>query len=136
EVGAAFRGAMDAVGRDIYSQEEVRRRIYEPQATVHAGSSGGPFVLPDGSVAGIIFGASLADHDLGYAITSPSLLPLVERAEDRTQAGDTGRCLEWRPISAPRPRSRGSSPVGSPPARSTATPRADREDADRDRGTR
>ena len=93
ELRAAVRRAMDAVGRDIYSEDEIRRRIYELQAPVRAGASGGPFVLPDGSVAGMIFGASLADHDIGYAITSPSLLPLVERAEDRTQPVDTGRCL-------------------------------------------
>ena len=95
ELRAAVRRAMDAVGRDIYSEDEIRRRIYELQAPVRAGSSGGPFVLPDGSVAGMIFGASLADRDdLGYAITSPSLLPLVERAEDRTQPVDTGRCID------------------------------------------
>jgi S1-C subfamily serine protease len=94
ELPAAVRRAMDAVGRDIYSEDEIRRRIYELQATVRAGSSGGPFVLPDGSVAGMIFGASLAHDDLGYAITSPSLIPLVERATGRTEPVGTGRCIE------------------------------------------
>ena len=49
---AAARRALDAVGRDIYSEDQVRRRIYELQVTVKPGNSGGPFVLPGGKVAG------------------------------------------------------------------------------------
>jgi hypothetical protein len=81
------------VGRDIYSEDGVRRRIYELQVTVRPGNSGGPFALPGGRVAGLIFGASVTHEDLGYALASPRLIPLVERAEDQRDAVGTGRCV-------------------------------------------
>jgi S1-C subfamily serine protease len=92
EQGAAVRRALDAVGRDIYGDDEVRRRIYEIQVTVRPGNSGGPFVLPGGRAAGLIFGASVTNPDLGYAIASPRLIALVE---DAARAGEvaTGRCV-------------------------------------------
>lgn len=93
EVRAAARRALDAVGRDIYSEDEVHRRIYELQATVMPGSSGGPFTLPGGRVAGLIFGASATNGHLGYALTSPRLIPLVERAAGRGDPVGTGRCV-------------------------------------------
>jgi S1-C subfamily serine protease len=93
ELRAAARRALDAVGRDIYSEDQVRRRIYELQVTVEPGNSGGPFVLPGGKVAGLIFGASVTNEDLGYALTSPELIPLVDRAAVRTDAVGTGRCV-------------------------------------------
>jgi len=92
ELRAATRRAMDAVGRDIYSEDEVYRRIYELQVTVAPGNSGGPFALPGGRVAGLIFGASVTHEDLGYALASPRLIPLVERAEGMRDAVSTGRC--------------------------------------------
>jgi S1-C subfamily serine protease len=93
ELRAAARRALDAVGRDIYSEDGVRRRIYELQVTVRPGNSGGPFALPGGRVAGLIFGASVTHEDLGYALASPRLIPLVERAEGQRDAVGTGRCV-------------------------------------------
>jgi uncharacterized membrane protein required for colicin V production len=93
ELRAAARRALDAVGRDIYSEDEVRRRIYELQVSVRPGNSGGPFVVPGGKMAGLIFGASVTNEDLGYALTSPGLILLVDRAEARTDEVGTGRCV-------------------------------------------
>jgi S1-C subfamily serine protease len=92
ELRAAARRALDAVGRDIYSEDEVHRRVYELQVTVRPGNSGGPFALPGGRVAGLVFGASATHEGLGYALASPRLIPLVEQAEDRSAAVSTGRC--------------------------------------------
>ena len=93
ELRAAARRALDAVGRDIYSEDHVQRRIYELQVTVRPGNSGGPFALPGGRVAGLIFGAAVTHADLGYALTSPRLIPLVDRAEGLHEAVGTGRCV-------------------------------------------
>jgi S1-C subfamily serine protease len=93
ELPAGVRRSMEAVGRDIYSREEVRRRIYELQARVRHGNSGGPFVVTGGVVAGLVFGASLTHPDLGYAIVSPTLIPLVDRAAARTDPVGTGPCV-------------------------------------------
>jgi S1-C subfamily serine protease len=91
EQAAAARRAMDAIGRDIYGEEQVRRRIYELQTTVRPGNSGGPFVLSGGRVAGMVFGASPTHRDLGYALTSPTLIRFVDAAA-RAGEVDTGRC--------------------------------------------
>src|SRR5919204_2512975 len=92
EDAAAVRRPLDAIGRDIYGEEEVRRRIYEMQVAVRPGNNGGPVVVPGGRVAGMIFGTSPTHRDLGYALTSGSLIPLVERAARADPIG-TGRCL-------------------------------------------
>lgn len=94
ELGAAARRALNARGRNIYGDDEVFRRIYELQVHVEPGNSGGPFVLPDGDVAGLIFGASVSNDDLGYAIISPTLEPIVADAEHLTRPVDTGPCID------------------------------------------
>ena len=56
---AAVRDTYDALGRDIYGMRLVTRSIAELQATIQPGNSGGPFVLPDGRVAGMVFARSV-----------------------------------------------------------------------------
>jgi S1-C subfamily serine protease len=93
EVGpAAVRQALDAVGRDIYGKGEVSRRIYELQATVHRGNSGGPFTLPDGRVAAVVFANSVLDEGVTYAITAGQIAPDVHRGMRRTSPVGTGAC--------------------------------------------
>jgi S1-C subfamily serine protease len=90
---AAVRRSLEARGRDIYSDETVVREVYELQAVVRRGNSGGPFVLVNGQVAGVIFAASTTDPGIGYAITSREVLPLLRRAAGLTGEADTGGCL-------------------------------------------
>lgn len=90
---AAVRRPIDAVGRDIYGTREVERQVYELQARIEPGDSGGPFVLPDGSVAGVVFAASTTDPSLGYAIASTDVIPDVNRAAGRTRPVSTGGCV-------------------------------------------
>jgi len=90
---AAVRRPIAAVGRDIYSTREVERQVYELQARIEPGDSGGPFVLPDGSVAGVVFAASPTDPSLGYAIASTEVIPDVDRAAGRTRPVSTGGCV-------------------------------------------
>ena len=89
---AAVRAVIEPVGRDIYGAGRVRRRIYEMQATIQRGNSGGPFVLASGRVAGLVFASSVADDDVGYAIVSGEFIPMVDRAESLGAALDTGVC--------------------------------------------
>jgi S1-C subfamily serine protease len=86
------RRALDALGRDIYGGSVVTRRIYELQSVIKPGDSGGPFVLRDGEVAGVVFAASTSDQNIGYALTSPIVLPLVARADVLTAPVSTGGC--------------------------------------------
>jgi S1-C subfamily serine protease len=89
---AAVRGVIEPVGRNIYGEGQVRRRVYEVQATIRRGNSGGPFVLASGRVAGLVFASSVADDDVGYAIVSSEFLPLLRSAENLTVPVGTGAC--------------------------------------------
>ena len=90
---AAVRRPIDAVGRDIYGRQTVERDVYELQTNVQPGDSGGPFVLPDGSVAGVVFAASTTDPAVGYAIVSTDVIPDVTGVLGRTDPVSTGACI-------------------------------------------
>jgi S1-C subfamily serine protease len=89
----AVREVIAPIGHDIYGGGRVQRRVYELQASIAPGTSGGPFVLADGTVAGIVFASSTVDDRTAYALVSPAMLELVERGVGRTQAVGTGRCV-------------------------------------------
>jgi S1-C subfamily serine protease len=91
-VAAANRRVLHAVGRDIYGNGQVVRDIYELQADIRPGNSGGPFVLTNGKVAGVVFAASTTDRGIGYAITSTEASPDIDQGVGRTKAVDTGPC--------------------------------------------
>jgi S1-C subfamily serine protease len=92
DVSGAVRRTLDAVGRDIYGRSIVSRTIYEMQAEVLPGDSGGPFVLKDGEVAGVIFAASTTDPNVGYALTSDEVLAEVSPVVGSTKAVSTQGC--------------------------------------------
>jgi S1-C subfamily serine protease len=91
-VAAANRRVLHAVGRDIYGNGNVVRDIYELQAQIKPGNSGGPFVLVNGKVAGVVFAASTTDPGIGYAITSIDAKPDIRSALGRTAPVGTGPC--------------------------------------------
>jgi hypothetical protein len=43
-------------------------------------------------VAGVVFAASTTDPQVGYAITSPQVIPKLDMARGRTAAVSTGSC--------------------------------------------
>ena len=90
--GAAIQNVFDARGRDIYGRDEVLREIYELRADVEQGDSGGPFVTPQGEVAGVIFAASTTDRATGYALTGSEVADEIEQGSNSTTAVSTGRC--------------------------------------------
>ncbi|MCA1726449.1 MAG: MarP family serine protease [Actinobacteria bacterium] len=90
---AAVRRALDVTGPNIYGVKEVRRRVYELQAQVRPGNSGGPFLLVSGDVAGVVFSASTTNNNIGYALRSQDVAVRVDRARDRTDEVDTGGCI-------------------------------------------
>ncbi len=89
---AAVRRAIDALGRDIYGRSAVEREVYELQARVEPGDSGGPFVTSGGLVAGVVFAASTTDTGVGYAIASTEVLRDLRKAHG-TGPTSTGPCV-------------------------------------------
>ena len=82
----------EAEARDIYGRGLTVRNIYELDAAVRPGNSGGPLVLPDGEVAGVVFSRSTVDPDVGYALTSPDVATRVAVAARATSPVSTGAC--------------------------------------------
>jgi len=89
---AAVRRELHAVGRDIYGNSVVERDVYELQADVRPGNSGGPFVLKGGKVVGVVFAASTTEGDVGYALTSAEVIPKLSKAKTRTEPVATDGC--------------------------------------------
>lgn len=83
-----------ASGRNIYGNSSANRQVYEVQADIIPGNSGGPLVDKDGSVIGVIFAESTTYNHVGYALTAASVSKSVAQAEARNGTVGTGRCAE------------------------------------------
>ncbi len=90
--GAGVMALFEAQGRDIYGHALTVRNVYELNALVRPGNSGGPLVLPDGRVVGVVFSRSTVDANVGYALTSPDVLSRLAQAVPVTTAVGTGPC--------------------------------------------
>jgi S1-C subfamily serine protease len=90
---AAVLRSFEAVGRDIYGEGDAERSVLELQAEVRPGNSGGPFVMPNGAVAGVIFAASTTHDDVGYALSSSEVRPPLELTVGSTAEVGTGPCI-------------------------------------------
>ncbi len=91
-VPAALLTQIDAVGRDIYNQNVTTRSVYEIQADVRPGNSGGPFVKPGGEVVGVVFSASVYLPNVGFALTGKEVGPEIDKAQAQAAAVATGAC--------------------------------------------
>lgn len=92
-IPAAVADAYPALGRDIYGEARVRRSVIELRAAVERGDSGGPFVLADGTIGGVVFAEARTNEDVGYALSPTAVAVRVAPAVGRTGAVATGRCL-------------------------------------------
>jgi S1-C subfamily serine protease len=92
-VPAAVAGSYSAQGRDIYGEAKVTRRILELRARVDRGDSGGPLILGDGTVGGVVFAEARTDEDVGYALTPTSVQIAISPALGRTGEVATGACI-------------------------------------------
>ncbi|MHB8458647.1 MAG: MarP family serine protease [Candidatus Limnocylindrales bacterium] len=82
-----------AQGRDIYGGTLVTRRILELTAQVDRGDSGGPLILEDGTVGGVVFAEAKSDPNVGYALTPSEVAARVLPALGATAAVGTGPCV-------------------------------------------
>lgn len=91
-VGAAVLTRNDAVGRDIYGRSLTTRTIYQLRAVVRPGNSGGPLVLSDGTVVGVVFARSSSNPDVGYALTSDEVMQRIQPALQNPTPTSTEGC--------------------------------------------
>jgi S1-C subfamily serine protease len=91
---AGVMTSFDATGLDIYGNLSVTREIYELEAVIRPGNSGGPLVEPNGTVVGVVFARSTTNPDVGYALASPAVLAEVHRAETSGAPTSDGACID------------------------------------------
>ncbi|MCI2976325.1 MAG: MarP family serine protease [Ferrimicrobium sp.] len=91
---AGVMASFDATGRDIYNQGLTTRLVYEIDAIVRPGNSGGPLVNSAGQVLGIVFSRSTTNNYVGFAIAAPEVAKEVHEALTRPQhAVSTEGCV-------------------------------------------
>jgi S1-C subfamily serine protease len=92
-VPAAVSDTYRATGRNLYGDATVARGIVELRAEIQRGDSGGPFVLADGTVGGVVFAQSKTESSIGYALSPVEVAAAIAPALGRTEAVDTGPCI-------------------------------------------
>ena len=96
---AGVAAPFDAVGLDIYGNSQTTREIYELDAVVQPGNSGGPLVasgdpnIANGTVIGVVFARSTTNTDVGYALAMPAVMADVARAQAARATVGTGACV-------------------------------------------
>jgi S1-C subfamily serine protease len=91
---AAVLDEFEASGHNIYDSGLTLRSVYEIQATVIPGNSGGPLIAEDGSVMGIVFAESTSYNHVGYALTMSKVITEIQKAESNPHTVSTGACAE------------------------------------------
>lgn len=91
-VPGIVRESFNVRSRSIYDVGVFGRDAYGVQAKVEHGSSGGPIVLKDGRVAGVIFSKPVGSTDYAYAVASSYLLSGLHKAQASHQRVSTGTC--------------------------------------------
>ena len=92
-IPAVVSRSLAALGRDIYGDQIIAREVLELKAGVAPGDSGGPLLLPDGTVGGVVFGGSRDQADVGYALSPTDVEADVTNANGDSAPVDTGACI-------------------------------------------
>lgn len=90
---ASVAAVYDATGRDVTGRARVTRRLIELRADIEPGDSGGPFLLTDGSVGGVVFAESRVDPAVGYALAPAAVEAAIAPVLGSTTEVSTGPCI-------------------------------------------
>ena len=77
---------------DIYGNGTVIRDVYSLRGLIRPGNSGGPIVSSAGDVVGVVFAASVADHETGYALTAGQVAQAADAGRSSSAQVSTGDC--------------------------------------------
>ena len=98
--GAGVAASFRAEGLDIYGRSTTSREIYELDAVVEPGNSGGPLIasgdgpgIPDGTVMGVVFARSTTNNAVGYALALPAVMRDVNAAQSSPNPVGTDGCV-------------------------------------------
>ena len=79
-------------GLDIYGRDSVDRSLDFLEAGILPGDSGGPVVLSDGTVSGMVIARSLVSDAVGYSLSAEELPPILASTKGSMKAVGTGNC--------------------------------------------
>ena len=77
---------------NIYGDGAVIREVFSLRGQILPGNSGGPIVTGGGKVAGVVFAASVTDHDTGYALTASQVSAAAAAGRGSSSPVSTGSC--------------------------------------------
>jgi S1-C subfamily serine protease len=90
---AAVATSYQATGHDIYGEGRVRRQILELRAEIDRGDSGGPLILANGTVGGVVYAEARTNPEVGYALAPTEVAAAIRPGIGRRAAEDTGDCV-------------------------------------------
>jgi S1-C subfamily serine protease len=98
---AAVADAFSATGLDIYGKSRTLREVYQIEAVVQPGNSGGPLIssgdssqhIPDGTVIGVVFARSTINPDVGYALAMAAVKADIDRVRPSSPSVSTEGCI-------------------------------------------
>ena len=77
---------------NIYGDGAVIREVYSLRGLIRPGNSGGPIVSSEGEVVGVVFAASVTDHETGYALTADQVSAGATTGMGSSAEVSTGGC--------------------------------------------
>ncbi|HEY0903953.1 MAG TPA: MarP family serine protease [Marmoricola sp.] len=77
---------------NIYGDGAVIREVYSLRGRILPGNSGGPILSSAGDVVGVVFAASVTDHDTGYALTAGQVAAAAAAGLTSSSQVSTGGC--------------------------------------------
>lgn len=83
-----------AEGYNIYNTGRVFRNIYQLQAKIEHGFSGGPLINQEGSISGMVFAKAFGQDNVGYALAISNLKPIIKKTEHIQKPVYTGTCVQ------------------------------------------
>jgi S1-C subfamily serine protease len=98
---AAVAASFMATGLDIYGKTQTLRQVYQIDAVVQPGNSGGPLIssgdgskgIPDGTVLGVVFARSTVNTDVGYALAMAAVKADIDRVTASSPPRSTQGCI-------------------------------------------
>lgn len=92
---AGVMAAFDAKGRDIYNQGLTIRLVYQLEAIIRPGNSGGPLIdTQNGEVIGVVFSRSTTNPHVGFALASPGVMQQINDSKQSHGYVSTGACVD------------------------------------------
>ncbi|WP_022873693.1 MarP family serine protease [Nesterenkonia alba] len=79
---------------NIYGSSPSDVEVYQVNADVRQGNSGGPLVDAEGHVVGIVFARAMEGTNVGFAVTAEEIGEVLTAPEVFTETVSTGQCID------------------------------------------